>query len=66
MNIPSQDVIERAIVLLATSCQADMAVVFNPDPSLQQIEAAYEANAAWEHFLAENPELRDYIETAGL
>lgn len=66
MKIPSQDVIERAVVLLAASCQADMAVVFNPSPTVEQIQVAYEANAAWEQFEAEHPELQEYIAAMGL
>lgn len=66
MNIPNQDILERAVVLLATSCQADMAVVFNPSPTVEQIQTAFEANAAWEQFLAEHPELEVYIEEMGL
>ena len=62
MQQPSQDLINQAIMILAESVQADMAVCFNPNPSQEEIAEAIRANAIWEDFRDSNPELVAYID----
>lgn len=62
MQQPSQDLINQAIMILAESVQADMAVCFDPNPSQEAIAEAIRANAVWEDFRDSNPELVAYID----
>lgn len=61
MEQPSQDLIEQAILLLAESCQADMAVLFVAEPSLEAIDRMVAADAAWKEFSEAHPEIEQYV-----
>lgn len=62
MERPNEALIEQAIMILAESVQADIAVCFNPNPSQEEIAEAIRANAVWEDFRDSNPELVAYID----
>lgn len=62
MQQPSHELIEKAIMILAESVQADMAVCFDRNPSQEAIAEAIRANAVWEDFRDSNPELVAYID----
>lgn len=62
MEQPSQDLIEQAIVLLAESCQADMAVLFVAEPSQEAIDRMVVADTAWREFSAAHPEIEQYVD----
>ncbi|UYL04680.1 hypothetical protein EBOKLHFM_00060 [Klebsiella phage KP13-26] len=62
MEMPNQEVIEQAIILLAESCQADMAVLFVAEPTQDAIDRMIAADTAWREFSAAHPEIEQYVD----
>lgn len=62
MEMPNASLLMEAVTLVAVSLQADMAILFQKNPSDEELRAARDANEAWDKFCSEHPEVLAYLE----